>query len=179
MRSCKVAELPNPARSLVVTKDVFDSESRRIVGRLFALRRRHLFQLATHAPTHAKRYTRAHRPRPSYHVHELSESPVPTSLLSSRTFAARPIFSRDGQAAGAEFQSILDHLGDHRRHQKRYKRGGGIAPAALDDLIKAGSTAPVAVEDLLTLEAALTKLEALDPRGASCHPAIFLWPVDS
>jgi RNA polymerase sigma factor (TIGR02999 family) len=63
-------------------------------------------------------------------------------------------------------QAMRRLLIDHGRHQKRVKRGGGIAPAALDNLIKAGPTAAVAVEDLITLEAALTKLEAIDPRGA-------------
>jgi len=55
---------------------------------------------------------------------------------------------------------------DHGRQQKRVKRGGGVQPVALDDLLKAGSTGAVPVEDLLTLEAALTRLEAVDPRAA-------------
>ena len=36
----------------------------------------------------------------------------------------------------------------------------------LDDLLKAATTAAVPMEDLLTLEEALTRLEAVDPRGA-------------
>ena len=32
-------------------------------------------------------------------------------------------------------------LVDHGRHQKRDKRGGGVAPMALDDLLKAADTA--------------------------------------
>lgn len=63
-------------------------------------------------------------------------------------------------------QAMRRLLVDHGRGQKRQKRGGGVAPVALDDLMKAATTGAVPVEDLLTLEAALTKLEAIDPRGA-------------
>jgi RNA polymerase sigma factor (TIGR02999 family) len=55
---------------------------------------------------------------------------------------------------------------DHGRHQKREKRGGGARPVALDDLLKAASTGAVPIEDLLTLEAALARLEAVDARAA-------------
>jgi RNA polymerase sigma-70 factor, ECF subfamily len=57
-------------------------------------------------------------------------------------------------------------LVDHGRHQKRDKRGGGAQPVVLDDLMKAAATDAVPVEDLLTLESALTRLEAEDPRAA-------------
>ena len=63
-------------------------------------------------------------------------------------------------------QAMRRLLVDHGRHQKRQKRGGGAAPVALDELVKAADTGAVAVEDLLTLEAALTRLEAVDPRAA-------------
>ena len=63
-------------------------------------------------------------------------------------------------------QAMRRLLVDHGRHQKRDKRGGGVAPVTLDDLLKAAATAAVPVEDLLTLEAALTRLEAVDARGA-------------
>ncbi len=63
-------------------------------------------------------------------------------------------------------QAMRRLLVDHGRHQKRQKRGGGAPNIALDDLMKAASTSGVPVEDLLTLEAALTKLEAVDPRAA-------------
>jgi RNA polymerase sigma factor (TIGR02999 family) len=63
-------------------------------------------------------------------------------------------------------QAMRRLLVDHGRHQKRDKRGGGAAHVALDDLMKAAETAAVPVEDLLTLEAALTRLEAVDPRAA-------------
>jgi RNA polymerase sigma factor (TIGR02999 family) len=63
-------------------------------------------------------------------------------------------------------QAMRRLLVDHGRHQKRQKRGGGAAPIALDDLVKAATTGAVPVEDLLTLEAALTRLETVDPRAA-------------
>jgi RNA polymerase sigma factor (TIGR02999 family) len=63
-------------------------------------------------------------------------------------------------------QAMRRLLVDHGRHQKREKRGGGVRPVALDDLLQAAATAAVPIEDLLTLEAALTRLEADDPRAA-------------
>jgi RNA polymerase sigma factor (TIGR02999 family) len=63
-------------------------------------------------------------------------------------------------------QAMRRLLVDHGRHQKRDKRGGGAQPVALDDLLKAADTAGVPVEDLLSLEAALTRLEAEDARAA-------------
>jgi RNA polymerase sigma-70 factor (ECF subfamily) len=69
-----------------------------------------------------------------------------------------------GLALGAQAMRRL--LVDHGRRQKRDKRGGGAQPVSLDNLLKAGTTAAVPVEDLLTLEAALTRLEAVDPRAA-------------
>ena len=69
-----------------------------------------------------------------------------------------------GLALGA--QAMRRVLVDHGRHQKRDKRGGGAQPVSLDDIVKAGATGAVPVEDLLTLEAALTRLETVDPRAA-------------
>ena len=69
-----------------------------------------------------------------------------------------------GLALGAQAMRRL--LVDHGRHQKRQKRGGGAQPVALDDLMQAAATQEVPVEDLLTLEAALTKLEEVDHRAA-------------
>lgn len=69
-----------------------------------------------------------------------------------------------GLALGAQAMRRL--LIDHGRHQKRDKRGGGAKPLEFDELMKAGTTGPVAIEDLLALEAALTRLEAEDPRAA-------------
>jgi RNA polymerase sigma factor (TIGR02999 family) len=70
-----------------------------------------------------------------------------------------------GLALGAQAMRRL--LIDHGRHQKRVKRGGGAQAVSLDDLMNAGATGgSVPVEDLLTLEAALTKLETIDARAA-------------
>jgi RNA polymerase sigma factor (TIGR02999 family) len=69
-----------------------------------------------------------------------------------------------GLALGA--QAMRRVLVDHGRHQKREKRGGGAQPIVLDELMKAAATRAVPVEDLLTLEAALSRLEAVDPRAA-------------
>jgi RNA polymerase sigma factor (TIGR02999 family) len=69
-----------------------------------------------------------------------------------------------GLALGAQAMRRL--LIDHGRHQKRDKRGGGARPVSLDDLLAAATTGAVPIEDLLTLEAALTHLEAVDPRAA-------------
>jgi RNA polymerase sigma factor (TIGR02999 family) len=63
-------------------------------------------------------------------------------------------------------QAMRRLLVDHGRHQKRQKRGGGAPNLVLDDLLLAASTGAVPVEDLLTLEAALTRLESVDPRAA-------------
>src|SRR4051812_20291378 len=69
-----------------------------------------------------------------------------------------------GLALGAQAMRRL--LIDHGRHQKRVKRGGGAQAMSLDDLMNAGSTGGVPIEDLLTLETALTRLEEVDPRAA-------------
>src|SRR5215510_16068193 len=69
-----------------------------------------------------------------------------------------------GLALGAQAMRRL--LVDHGRHQKRDKRGAGVQPLALDDIIKANTTGGVPIEDLLTLEDALTRLEAIDARAA-------------
>jgi len=70
------------------------------------------------------------------------------------------------QALALAAQAMRRLLVDHGRHQKREKRGGGAQPIVLDELLKAATTAGVPIEDLLTLEAALTKLEAIDQRAA-------------
>jgi len=63
-------------------------------------------------------------------------------------------------------QAMRRVLVDHGRHQKSQKRGGRLPHVELDDLLIAAQTAAVPVEDLLALEAALARLEAIDPRGA-------------
>ena len=63
-------------------------------------------------------------------------------------------------------QAMRRLLVDHGRHQKREKRGAGVRPLNLDEIFKANTTGGVPIEDLLTLEDALTRLEAVDPRAA-------------
>jgi len=63
-------------------------------------------------------------------------------------------------------QAMRRLLVDYGRHQKRQKRGGGAQNLVFDDLLEAASTGAVPIEDLLTLETALTRLEVVDPRGA-------------
>ena len=63
-------------------------------------------------------------------------------------------------------QAMRRLLVDHGRHQKRQKRGGGAAAVQFDELLQAATTGGVPVEDLLTLEDALTRLEAVDARAA-------------
>jgi RNA polymerase sigma factor (TIGR02999 family) len=69
-----------------------------------------------------------------------------------------------GLALGAQAMRRL--LIDHGRHQKRDKRGGGVPALSIDELMKAAETEAVPLEDLLTLEAALSRLEAEDARAA-------------
>jgi len=63
-------------------------------------------------------------------------------------------------------QAMRRLLVDHGRHQKSDKRGGRLPHVELDELFQAAKTAAVPVEDLLALEGALSRLEAIDPRGA-------------
>ena len=69
-----------------------------------------------------------------------------------------------GLALGAQAMRRL--LVDHGRHQKRDKRGGGAQPVSLDDLMKAGAEGGADRRPLLALEAALSRLEAVDHRAA-------------
>lgn len=70
------------------------------------------------------------------------------------------------QALALAAQAMRRVLVDHGRHQKSQKRGGRLPHVELDDLLHAAKTAAVPVEDLLTLERALSRLEGIDPRGA-------------
>ena len=63
-------------------------------------------------------------------------------------------------------QAMRRLLMDHGRQRKRWKRGGGAAAETFDEMLQAGPTAALPIEDLLTLEAALSRLDAIDPRGA-------------
>jgi RNA polymerase sigma factor (TIGR02999 family) len=69
-----------------------------------------------------------------------------------------------GLALGAQAMRRL--LVDHGRHQKRDKRGGGAQPVALDELLLAATAGAVPIDDLIVLEAALARLEAIDERAA-------------
>ena len=69
-----------------------------------------------------------------------------------------------GLALGAQAMRRL--LVDHGRHQKREKRGGGVQPVALDELLKAATVGAVPIDDLIELESALTRLEEIDARAA-------------
>jgi RNA polymerase sigma factor (TIGR02999 family) len=69
-----------------------------------------------------------------------------------------------GIALGAQAMRRL--LIDHGRHQKREKRGGGVQPLSWDEVLNAAATGAVPVEDLLAVEAALTRLEQVDARAA-------------
>jgi len=69
-----------------------------------------------------------------------------------------------GLALGAQAMRRL--LIDHGRSQKREKRGGGAKPVEIDELLQAADTGEVPIEDLLTLEAALGRLETVDRRAA-------------
>lgn len=53
---------------------------------------------------------------------------------------------------------------DHARHQTRHKRGGTTVPVELDTTIPAEQ--PIDAVDVLDLDRALTRLEALDPGQA-------------
>lgn len=64
-------------------------------------------------------------------------------------------------------QAMRRLLVDHGRQRKRHKRGGGASAVPIDDLLMAGPTAALSMEDLLSLEDALGRLEAVDPRGAA------------
>jgi RNA polymerase sigma factor (TIGR02999 family) len=71
-------------------------------------------------------------------------------------------------------QAMRRLLVDHGRHQKSLKHGGRQPHVELDDLLHAAETSAVPVEDLLALEAALTKLEAIDARAAQVVTLRFL-----
>jgi len=70
------------------------------------------------------------------------------------------------QALALAAQAMRRVLVDHGRHQKSQKRGGRLPHVELDELLHAAKTGAVPVEELLTLEGALTRLESIDPRGA-------------
>src|ERR1044071_7052804 len=114
-------------------------------------------ELRRMAARYLQRERRNHTLQPTALVHE--------AWLRLHNQRGAPWHGRThGLALGAQAMRRL--LVDHGRHQKRQKRGGGAQPVALDDLMQAAATHEVPVEDLLTLEEALTRLETIDPRAA-------------
>jgi RNA polymerase sigma factor (TIGR02999 family) len=65
---------------------------------------------------------------------------------------------------GIAAQMMRRILVDHARRQHRDKRGGGVTKLSLDEAI--ATAEPAAEVDLLALDAALTALALIDPRGA-------------
>ena len=63
---------------------------------------------------------------------------------------------------GAAARAMRQVLVDHARTRNRIKRGAGVKPQSLEDV----DTLPAAMSEhgLIDLDAALTRLEALDPR---------------
>jgi RNA polymerase sigma factor (TIGR02999 family) len=94
----------------------------------------------------------------------------PTALVNEawmrmqKERGAGPQGRTQGLALAAQAMRRL--LVDHGRHQKRQKRGGRLPHVQLDELLEAAQTSAVPVEELLALENALTRLEAVDPRAA-------------
>lgn len=67
---------------------------------------------------------------------------------------------------GLAAQAMRRILVDHARLEGREKRGAGIAPASLDGIDVAGAGPDVDAVDVIALDRALTKLEAMDATGA-------------
>ena len=109
------------------------------------------------AARYLQRERRNHTLQPTALVHEAW-----MRLQNDRAMGAQG--RTHGLALGAQAMRRL--LIDHGRQQKRDKRGGGAQPVELNDLMNAAAQGPVPVEDLMTLEAALTRLEAVDARAA-------------
>ena len=114
-------------------------------------------ELRRRAAAHLRRERQGHTLQPTALVHE-------AWMKLQHERGAEWQGRTHGLALAAQAMRRL--LVDHGRHQKRDKRGGGAAHLALDDLLKAASTSGVPIEDLLTLEAALTRLEQIDSRAA-------------
>ena len=102
--------------------------------------------------------------------HQNNQTLQPTALVHEAWLRLRNDRGVDwagrthGLALGAQAMRRL--LIDHGRSQKREKRGGGAKPVEIDELLQAADTGEVPIEDLLTLEAALGRLETVDRRAA-------------
>lgn len=64
---------------------------------------------------------------------------------------------------GAAAEAMRRILIDHARSKKRIKRGGSSKPVSLDDVDEPELVSSEKAEELIELDAALKKLEALDP----------------
>ena len=116
-------------------------------------------------------YRELHRVAGSYLRRERRNHTLqPTALVNEAWIRLRKerVGEWQGRTHGLAIaaQAMRRLLIDHGRHQKRDKRGGGAQPVELNDLLNAAAAGPVPVEDLMTLEAALTRLEAVDARAA-------------
>jgi RNA polymerase sigma factor (TIGR02999 family) len=63
-------------------------------------------------------------------------------------------------------QAMRRVLVDYARRRRRAKRGGGWLRVPLDDALDLGDGQGLALEDVLALDQALTRLSELDPREA-------------
>jgi RNA polymerase sigma factor (TIGR02999 family) len=76
-------------------------------------------------------------------------------------------------------QAMRRILIDYGRRRQRLKRGAGMTAEQLDELLVAGTSHEADIEDLLTLEEALTRYEAIDSRGAAVVRLRFLSGLSS
>ena len=71
-----------------------------------------------------------------------------------------------GHFFGAAARAMRQVLVDRARARKRLKRGGGVRPLALDDTLQVAAASDESrADDLLALNDALDRLQALDPRA--------------
>ena len=76
----------------------------------------------------------------------------------------RPQWDNRGHFFGAAALAMRRILVERARHHKRLKHGGGVQPVEIDDRIAPAAPEGVPPTDLIALDEALTKLEALDAR---------------
>ena len=85
--------------------------------------------------------------------------------------AAAPDWQGRAHFLGVAARAMRQILVDHARHRNAEKRGGGLAPATLDDRVAADLT--LAPEELIALDDALHRLDAVDPRMRAVVEARF------
>ena len=79
----------------------------------------------------------------------------------------RSSYGGRGHFFGAAARAMRQILVDHARRRGRAKRGGGARAAALDEVGEIAAPAAGGEVDILDLDAALTRLAALDARQAA------------